>query len=576
LNQKFLVKEMKRNRGSNVLIAVGAVLDLVPRFLTIHMAASFIAGQLTKQTIAVDGLMMLLSILLKAVSSYFSTWLAHNAAYNALTDLQLRLIRHLKRLPLRFFQERKVGGLTSVVEHDVGQAEFYLAHGLPEIMSATLVPVIIFIAMLLIDWRLALLMVSTLPFMLLIKRASASVWKKNRQTFSESTRIMQENVLEYIHTIAVIKAFGKEETKTANTIQFAKDYVRAARKAAAGVSVSMGILDVFMQGGVVLMMAVGSSLLATGEISVPVFVLSILLGGAFTAFIAKSATLQHYSIVFGQSMKEVGSILDVPVPVQSETAQDIAIGDIQISHLDFAYPGKEKTLAEITVTFPVGSQSALVGPSGCGKSTLVYLLMGFWKAQRGCIKIGGVDIADLSERQLNEMVGIVQQDAFLFNMSIEENIRMGKPDASTEEIIEAAKKARIHGVIQLLPQGYQTKAGESGVKFSGGEKQRIAIARMILKNAPIIIFDEATAAVDAENESYIRAAIEEFSQGKTVITISHNLNAIRDVDQIIVMDGGRIVDKGVHSELINRCFQYQSLISGQDKSSRWNIKGECA
>ncbi|WP_349946095.1 ABC transporter ATP-binding protein [Lacrimispora sp. BS-2] len=576
MNQDLLVKEMKRkNTGSNLLIAVGAVLDLVPRFLTIHMAASFIAGQLTWRTIGLAGGLMLLSMVLKSGCFYFSTWMAHKAAYTTLTDLRLRLIRHLKKLPIRFFQERKTGGLTSIIEHDVEQAEFYLAHGLPEIMTATVVPAVLFITMLLIDWRLALLMVSTLPLMLLTRKLSAAIWKKNQQTFSESTKTMQENVLEYVQTIAVIKAFGKEETKTERTIQFAKDYVRAARKAAAGVSVSMGILDVFMQGGVVLMMIAGSLFLATGELSVPMFVLSILLGTAFTSFIAKAATLQHYGIVFSSSMKEVASVLDAPIAEAKEVLTNITHGDIEISSLYFAYPGKETTLNNISVTFPQGSRSALVGASGCGKSTLVSLLIGFWQPPRGSIKIGGVDVTDLSESELNALIGIVQQDAFLFNMSIAENIRMGKPSASEDEIIAAAKKARIHDFIQSLPEGYQTKAGESGVKFSGGEKQRVAIARMILKDTPILIFDEATAAVDAENEKHIHAAIEEFSRNKTVITITHHLNTIRGAEQIIVMETGQVVGIGTHSELTARCPQYGELISQQDKVDRWNIKEGC-
>lgn len=573
MNQSILVKNIKKkNRVSNVLIAIGAIFDLVPRFLTIHMAASFIAGRLTIGIVITDSCFMLLSFLIKAICSYYATWEAHKAAYGTLTDLRLRLIRHLKKLPLGFFQDRKTGDLTNIVEHDVEQVEFYLAHGLPEIMSATLFPAIIFAAMLFLDWRLALLMVSSLPLMLLIKKGSASIWDKNQRMFVDSTKAMQENMMEYIQNIAVIKAFGKEETKTQKTIQLAKDYVRAARKAAAGVSVSMGFIDIFMEGGVVLVMILGSGFLLKGQISVPVFVLSMILGGAFTASIAKTATLQHYNIVFHQAMHEVESVLDVSVPEKKEATVPVRDGDIQIQGVDFSYPGKDRSLENINLTFKKGTRNAIVGASGCGKSTLVSLMMGFWIPQTGSIQINGVDIKSMSEKQLNAFIGIVQQDTFLFNMSMEENIRLGKPDATMDEIIAASKKANIHSFISALPQGYKTKAGESGVKFSGGEKQRIAIARMILKDAPILILDEATAAVDAENEASIQAALEDFSKGKTVISITHHLNTIRNADQIVVIDSGRVVDRGTHQELTERCKLYQKAVQDQNQAELWSIK----
>ena len=198
--------------------------------------------------------------------------------------------------------------------------------------------------------------------------------------------------------------------------------------------------------------------------------------------------------------------------------------------------------------------------------------MGFWTPEHGSITIGGVNLEKLSEKQLGALISIVQQETFLFNLSMEENIRIGKPDATMEEIVDAAKKARIHDFIMGLPDQYETTAGEAGVKFSGGEKQRISIARMILKDAPIIILDEATAAVDAENEAYIQAAIEDLSRSKTVIMIAHHLNTIRDVDQIVVMDSGRVIDTGTHARLMEHCPLYQKMVADQNKVDNWNIK----
>lgn len=247
-------------------------------------------------------------------------------------------------------------------------------------------------------------------------------------------------------------------------------------------------------------------------------------------------------------------------------------GDIVISNLFFSYNDKDPVLKNITLRFPEGSKTAFVGASGCGKSTLANILMGFWKPTSGNITIAGKDTSTFSEKQLNCLFSIVQQEVFLFNLSMEENIRIGKPKASMEEIIAAAKKSRIHDFIMSLPNGYQTVAGEAGVKFSGGEKQRISIARMVLKDAPIIILDEATAAVDTENEAYIQAAIDDLSRDKTVIMIAHHLNTIRDADQIVVMDSGRIVDIGRHNALLDRCALYRKMVEDQNKVDNWKIK----
>ena len=229
-------------------------------------------------------------------------------------------------------------------------------------------------------------------------------------------------------------------------------------------------------------------------------------------------------------------------------------------------------LENINLRFPKNSKTALVGASGCGKSTLANLLMGFWEPTDGRITIAGEDTAFFSEQQLNRLFSIVQQEVFLFNLSIEENIRIGKPESGMEEIMAAAKKARIHDFIMSLPNGYQTLAGEAGVKFSGGQKQRISIARMILKDAPIIILDEATAAVDTENEAFIQAAIDDLSRDKTVIMIAHHLNTIRDADQIIVMDSGKVIDTGRHNALLERCILYRKMVEDQNKVDNWKIK----
>lgn len=571
--QQELIKSVKAsNRLSNVLLCLKIAFDLIPQVLCMYMVGLYFSGALTKQNIYIEGGIMLLCFVLKAVCAYASTWQAHQSAYGCMNDLRIQIIRHLKKMPLGFFQERKTGDLTNVVQHDVEQVEVYLAHGLPETMSATLLPVVVFCIMLIVDWRLALVMIVGIPLMWLTRRLSAPLWKKNTKIFSDSVRQMQENILEYVANISVIKAFGREERKTKKTLQSARNYDFWVKRAMGGISVPMGLIDVFMESGVVLVMILGTYLFSVGELTISKLILSILLGGLFTSSIAKVATFHHYSIVFNQAMQGIGSILNVPLPERPEESAGAVNGDIVISDLDFSYNGGGKTLQDINLCFPKGSKSALVGASGCGKSTIANLLMGFWEPQSGSITIAGQDAKTLSEKELNRLFSIVQQDVFLFNLSMEENIRIGKPDARMGEIIAASKKARIHDFIMSLPDGYQTKAGEAGVKFSGGEKQRISIARMILKDAPIIILDEATAAVDTENEAYIQAAIDDLSRDKTVIMIAHHLNTIRDVDQIVVIGEGRVIDTGKHKELMSRCGLYRRMVEDQNRVDHWNIK----
>lgn len=561
-----------KNRLSNIMICLKAALDIIPQVLIIHMIGIAYSHSLSRNLILKDSGCILLCFALKAVCAYGAVWKAHEAAYNSLTELRLRIIAHLKKLPLGFFQERRAGELANIVQHDVEQAEVYLAHGLPEIMAAALLPVVIFVVMLALEWRLALLMIAGLPLMWLTRKISAPLWKKNFKIFTDSMRRMQGNLMEYVSNISVVKAFGKEERKTEETLRSAKDYVYWVKRSMAGVSVPMGLIDLFMESGVVLVMIFGSWLLSIDRLSVSRFVLAVILGAAFTSSIAKTATFQHYRIVFNQAMSCVGSILNVPAPQSRAADAAAANGDIEIRRLSFAYKGKRDTLKDIDLTFRKGSRNALVGASGCGKSTLAHLLMGFWRPGAGTISIAGRDIQELSEKQLNSLFSIVQQEVFLFNLSLKENILIGNPNASDEEIVSAARKARLHDFIMSLPRGYDTAVGEAGVKFSGGEKQRLSIARAILKNAPIIVLDEATAAVDAENEACIQAAIADLNREKTIITIAHHLNAIRNADQIAVMDDGALIDSGTHAELMERCALYREMVCAQNKVDNWNIK----
>ena len=566
-------KAVGNNVSSNILLSLKILFDLIPQVLLVYLISSLIAQDIAVAKVKYIFLAMFASFILKGVFYYCATKVAHEKAYKKLTELRLDIIGYLKKLSLGFFKEHNTGELTNIVQHDVEQVEVYLAHGLPEIMAVTLLPAIIFIAMIFVDWRLALSMIAGVPLMYVVKLLSQKTMNKNFALYFNHESKMREELMEYVKNISVIKAFAKEEVMSERTLKTAREYIYWVKKSMGAITIPMGLIDIFMEIGVVIVMILGSIFLYHGNITTPHFILAIILSSAFTASISKTATLQHFSIVFKEALKEIGKILTVPIP-NKKMVQGLECGDIEFSNVNFAYGKDSFELKNINLTFKKNSLNAFVGASGCGKSTVANLLMGFWDTDSGHITIGGKDIKHYSQENIAELIGSVQQEVILFDVSISENIAIGKAGATTEEIIEAAKKARCHDFISALPNGYDTRVGEMGVKLSGGEKQRISIARMILKNAPILILDEAMAAVDSENEKLIGEAIDDLRKDKTVITIAHHLNTIKDSDQIIVMDKGRVLDAGKHEALMQRCDFYQDMVEAQNKVDRWNVKDE--
>ena len=574
MNEKELKESIiVQNRLSSILLILKILFDLIPQILLVYLINFLMNKNININNIKLIFLIILISFILKEAFYYFTIKIAHEKAYNKLIELRLNIIKHLKKLSLGFFKEHSTGELTNIIQHDVEQVEVYLAHGLPEIMSAMVIPVIVLISMFTVDYRLAFAMLTGIPLMFLVKKFSQNIMKKNFQIYFNQESKMQEELMEYVKNISVIKAFAKEEVISERTLKTAKEYINWVKKSMGAVTVPMGLINIFMEIGVVIVMILGSFFLSKGEITLPRFILSIILSSIFTSSINKTATLQHFSIVFKEAIKSIGKILTIALPIEKKD-DELQSGNIEFKNVNFEYIQGSFKLQNINLLIEKNTLNAFVGPSGCGKSTIANLIMGFWDIENGQINISGKNISEYSEQSISKLIGSVQQEAILFNISIFENIAIGKENATKEEVIEAAKKARCHDFIEALPNKYDTKVGEMGVKLSGGEKQKISIARMILKNAPILILDEAMAAVDSENEKLIEEAINDLSKNKTVITIAHHLNTIKNSNQIIVMNKGVIVDRGTHEELMNRCNFYQTMVKAQNKVDRWNLKEE--
>ena len=571
------LEEERESRSllSNAVVVLHLVFGTLPLLLVVWAVDRLMSDTLASTKIWIVGAVMVLFALLRGVFYGTSIWRAHRSAYNALTRLRLRIVSHLQRLPLGFFQERKVGDLVNIINHGVEQIEIYLAHGLPEILSATLFPALLWAIVMVLDWRLGVALISLLPLAFLLQMAVKTLWGKSFRHFMESTQKMSEDLLEYVATIPIIKAFSHEETRTERVLGGMRDYIHWVKGSMFSVTVPMTLITMFLEGGIVVMTFVGLSLMSSDELTVTRFILALILGGLFSSSFAKLATFQHFRIVYGQSLARVETITERQAKDMVDRDTDFMHTDVSFEHVTFAYPNKkDRALCDISLQFPKGSHTAIVGESGSGKSTLASLMMGFWQPQSGTVRLGGENLAELSERNIADSFSMVQQEVFLFNTSIRDNIRIGKPSASQQEVETAARKARIHDFIMGLPNGYDTLAGEAGVKFSGGEKQRISIARMLLKDSPIIILDEATAALDGENEKLIQEALGELQHNKTVITIAHRLNTIQEMERIIVMDKGMVVATGTHVELMNDCSLYRDMTETQERVSKWQLKEE--
>lgn len=570
-------RKLPRTVGASCYLAsamtcLSNLLGLVTPIAVVHLVSQAWHGRLYPAEVWVATGTLLAVLFMQTGASFVSTWQSHRAAYRTLTDLRQAILTHLKCLPLGFFQTRKVGDLVTVMKNDVEQVEVYLAHGRPEAVSAVVIPLSTTIAMLILDWRLALAMVWGIPLMLAIKRLSAPKWEKGFEIVAGYNTAMQERLTEYVATIPVIKAFSKSEDKTAAVLATAKDYVKWVTKSMNTISVPMGLISLCMEIGMVSVVITGTWLLQSRQIGVEILIVAIILAAAFSASMAKIATLQHYRVMFSQAMKGITPILDVPLMKRSQNNTPSEPGELMVERVSFSYPGADSpAVQDINIKFAPNSTTALVGASGCGKSTLAHLMMGFWEPDTGTISVSGVKSSDVNPDDWSQLFAIVQQDVFLFNLSLEENLRIGNQDATFAQVVQAAKRARIHDFIESLPQGYATLAGEAGSRFSGGEKQRLSIARAILKNCPFVILDEATSALDAENEALVQAAITELAQDKTIITIEHHLSSVVTADQIVVMASGQVMDTGSHEVLLARCDLYRQMVASQKLVDTWDI-----
>lgn len=497
--------------------------------------------------------------LLKSVFMNLSTWLSHHAAYDTLCAIRKALSAKMLRLPLGYFEENGSGRLKTVLADHVEGMEKTLAHMLPELTANLLSPAALTVWMYIIDWRLALI---TTVWIILGFSVTGGMMKGYKEKYEGQIRAyktMNQTIAEYVGGIRVIKNFGRMEEcygKYSDAVYaHAKYNTKWQRETQVWSSLGMAIAPF----SVFPVLIAGLIFYSGGSIEGGTLVMSVLLSlGIFTPLMNAMNYFDQLAQL-GTNAREIRDVLDA-TELKRSSENSVSGSDIDFEHVTFAYGKNADTaLDDVSFHIPGGTEFALVGPSGSGKSTIAKLLAGYFDASGGTVKIGGKPISNYTAEALNRAIAYVEQETFLFDGTIMNNISMGKPNADDEEVIKAAERAGCDGFIRELPEGYRTRAGAAGSRLSGGERQRIAIARAILKDAPILILDEATASADPENEAAIQQALSEAAKGKTLIVVAHRLATVSNADQIAFVQDGKIISIGKHEQMLSDCPEYAAM-----------------
>ncbi len=510
-------------------------------------------------------------LILRMIFKYLVYRLQSTAGFEFVARERIALGDRLRNVPMGFFHDNSVGDITATVTTDLNFLENYSMHILDKVTTGVLSMIVMAACILAFDWRIGLIFVAgillSFPIYSFMQRKGKDLSAKRQKIQSEAIAA----TLEYVQGISVVKSFNMCDKNLSDI----EDSYEKNADASYGVErvftpLNMTYSMVFRISACMIMLCAGI-LAVGGDLSFAN--LAVILIASFTIFNPIEVMGQMTTMI-----RTMDAALDRVERIKKakkidEDGKDIVLDsfDIAFQHVSFAYENGNPILKDVSFSIPQGSMTAIVGPSGGGKTTITRLIARFWDVQEGSITIGGHDVKEFTCDSLLKNMSMVFQNVYLFHDTIENNIKFGCPDATHEQVVEAAKKACCHDFISALPQGYDTVIGEGGSTLSGGEKQRISIARAMLKDAPIILLDEATASVDPENEVHLQQAISALVKNKTLIVIAHRLSTIRDADQILVVDNGKIVEKGVHAELIQQKGIYQKFWNIRQKARNWKL-----
>lgn len=557
--------------ASCTLAVIHSVLSLVPYALVFYIIKELTQSQPNFTTIQQYVVYAIVMVIVSMVAFLLSGILSHIAAFNILYGLRKTITEKVGILPMGYLSHRNSGAFKKIISDDVERIETFVAHQIPDFVKAVALPLLTLGYLFSEDWRLAL--ISCLPLLVLVVIMPLMFGSKNQnltQKYHHSLEEMSAGIVEYVRAMPVMKifqqsaeTFDKYGKKVLTFHRFVSDWIRHS-------SPPFAIFMSFASNAMLPVLVLGLYLYFHNGLTLATLLFFLILGTGYMRPVFAMSNMAMQLQLIEQGVQQIDKILEAPVLPETHTPQESSHYDIRFDKVSFAYDGEHYVLNDINFIAKEGSITALVGPSGAGKSTVGQLLSRFWDIQEGSISIGGVDIRQLSTKKLMQKVSFVFQDSFMFAQTMYENIRMGM-NKTKEEVIAAAKAAQIHDFIMSLPKGYDTLFGQQGVHLSGGEQQRFQLARAILKNAPILILDEATAFADPENEYKIQLAFSELIKGKTVLVIAHRLSTITTADQIIVFEKGEINAIGTHNELLQSSELYQRMWNAHNRAKDWNI-----
>ena len=544
----------------SVLLAVGNVaLKIVPYFLIADIVRMLLGGETVLSEYLAKTALIALSFIAAELLHSASTTLSHKATFEVLSNIRKMCCDKLARVSLGFVKDTPSGSFKNIMVERIDSIETTLAHIVPEFTSNLLAPLIILAYFFTIDWRLALW--SLLPVVIGFASYGGMMinYKPNFERTVKATKELNDAAVEYIDGIEVIKAFGKTESSYAKFTEAAGEYASSFINWMRGCAVYHGLAMTVTPYTLLTVLPFGAGNVAAGTLSLSDFILCVILS---LGIVGPLITVMSYTDDLGKIDVIVGEVAGILGQPELERPQESAAApednSVSLRDVHFAYHDKE-VLHGVSMELPSGSVNAIVGPSGSGKSTIAKLIASFWDVSSGSISIGGADIRQLSQEEYNRKIAYVAQDNYLFNETVMENIRHGRPDAVDEEVIEVTKKSGCYEFIMQLENGFDTVVGGAGGHLSGGERQRISIARAMLKDAPIVILDEATAYTDPENEAILQSSIARLVAGKTLIVIAHRLSTVKDSDCIFVVEDGRINSSGTHEELLSSCPLYRQM-----------------
>ena len=563
---------LRYTRRSAVSITAAVILSVVPYFLLYQLIAPLLNGEsLTSGYVALRVAITAVCLVGNAVLYVHGLDLSHYSAYNTLRNLRTALQGRLEQQPLGAIRELGNGRIKKVFTDDIETIELLLAHAIPEGIANLIIPAVVMVAMFFADWKLALLSLASLPFGMFAMGMMFKIGMSRMEAYYAAAAKMNNTIIEYINGMEVVKVFnrdGESYARYENDIHYYRDmtldWYRICWPWMALYSSILPCVALFT-------LPIGGWFVLKGWSTLADFVLVLCMTLAVGPPLLKAIGFAGKFPQLNYKVEELERLLDNPPLKQSDREFEGKNHDICFEDVHFSYKNTE-VIHGIDLTIREGEMAALVGESGSGKSTLARLLVHFYDLDSGKITLGGQDITDMRIEALNDQIAFVSQEQFLFNTSLYENIRLGKPDASREEVLNAASLAQCDEFLERFPQGIDSKAGDGGKMLSGGERQRISLARALLKDAPIIVLDEATAFIDPENEEKMNAAISEVIRGKTVLIIAHRLHTVTGADQIIVLDNGNIDARGTHEELLKSSPVYQRLWAAAQQSIEWEVR----